>query len=324
MKQDSVPTAGPAQPPEARVGGGAGLGLALALVSAFSFGVSGPFAKALLDLGWTPSAAVLVRITGAALVLLLLVATTQRGYWRTIRADASPILLCGALAMAGVQVCYFSAVQHLPVSVALLLEYLAPTLVVLWVWLVRGRRPSAMTLVGGAVALVGLGFVVDVFSGADLRWAGLLWGLGSAVCQACYFLVADRADTKTNPVVFTAASTAVAAVVVALLGLVGVLRITFPTAPGPVSIGGVDAHWLVPALVLVLVSGVSAYLTGIMAIARLGATRASLVALSEVVFAALVAWLLLAESPTIWQVVGGALILVGIALSRSGDERRAG
>ncbi|WP_218017680.1 EamA family transporter [Nocardia arizonensis] len=291
------------------------LGLCLAVVSAFSFGVSGPFAKALLDLGWTPASAVLARLSGAAIVLFVIVAATERGAWRMIRGDLASIVLCGVLAIAGVQVCYFSAVQYMPVSVALLLEYLAPVLVVAWVWLVRRRPPSAKALVGGTIALVGLGLVVDVFSGAEPAWAGLLWGLGSAVCQACYFLVADRADNRSSPVVFAAASMVVGAATVGLLGTVGVLSLAFPIG-ATASIAGVGVHWLFPVLTLVLVSGVSAYLTGFMAISRLGATRGSLIALSEVVFAALAAWLLLFQAPTPWQIVGGVLILVGITLSR--------
>jgi drug/metabolite transporter (DMT)-like permease len=294
-------------------------GLGLALTSALSFGVSGPFASSLLDLGWTPSSAVLVRIGGTALVLWLVVAATQRDFWAALRAGASSVLLCGTFAIAGVQICYFSAVEHLPVSVALLLEYLAPTLVVAWAWLVRGHRPSAMTLVGGTAALVGMGFVVDIFSGAEFAWTGLLWGLGSAVCQACYFLVADRVDNQMNPTLFAASSTAVGTVVVGLLGLTGALSMSFPTGEGVAPIGGTEVHWLVPVLVLILVCGVSAYVTGIKAIPRLGAARSSLVALSEVLFAALAAWLLLSQVPTGWQIVGGVLILVGILVSRFGD-----
>ncbi|MFC3965632.1 EamA family transporter [Nocardia jiangsuensis] len=294
-------------------------GLALALLSAFSFGVSGPFAKALLDVGWTPAAAVLARLAGAAIVLFVIVALTETGFRQTIRADLASIVLCGVLAIAGVQVCYFSAVQHMPVSVALLLEYLAPVLVVLWVWLVRRRSPSRTAMIGGIIALIGLGLVVDVFSGAELAWAGLAWGLGSAVCQACYFLVADRAETRSSPIVFAASSMVVGAACVGLLGLTGAIAMTFSTRVSP-SIAGTEVHWLLPVLVLVLVSGVTAYSTGFLAISRLGATRSSLVALSEVVFAALAAWLLLSQTPTPWQVGGGLLILVGITLSRPGHR----
>jgi drug/metabolite transporter (DMT)-like permease len=79
----------------------------------------------------------------------------------------------------------------------------------------------------------------------------------------------------------------------------------------------VDVGWPVAAGLLVLVSTVLAYLTGVAAIARLGATRGALVGLLEVVTAALAAWLLLDQLPTALQLAGGVLILAGVALTHA-------
>ena len=43
------------------------LGLLLAVGSAFAFGSSGPFAKSLMEAGWSPTAAVTARLAGGAL-----------------------------------------------------------------------------------------------------------------------------------------------------------------------------------------------------------------------------------------------------------------
>ena len=48
--------------------------------------------------------------------------------------------------IAGAQLCYYNAVAHLSVGVALLLEYTAPILVVGWLWATTRRRPSTLTL----------------------------------------------------------------------------------------------------------------------------------------------------------------------------------
>ena len=63
----------------------------------------------------------------------------------------------GALAVAAAQLCYFQAIQHLEVGVALLLEYLGIVLVVLWVWVSSRRPPGRVTVVGIGLAAVGLG-----------------------------------------------------------------------------------------------------------------------------------------------------------------------
>src|SRR3546814_345013 len=110
-------------------------GLALGLGSAAAFATSGPFAKSLLDTGWSPGAAVTSRISLAAVVLAVPGALAMRGRWHLVRPKVGTIVLYGLLAIAGCQLFYFNAVQTLSVGVALLLEYLGLILVVLWLWL---------------------------------------------------------------------------------------------------------------------------------------------------------------------------------------------
>lgn len=296
---------------------GTAAGLALALVSAASFGLSGPFAKALIDAGWSANGAVLVRLAGAAVVLAVLLAVLRPGVVAAIRRDGPALLLYGLLATGGVQVAFFNSVRYLPVPIALLLEYTGPILVVVWVWLVRRRPPSGRTLAGGAVALVGLALVVQVWDAAAIVWVGLAWAMLAAVCQASYFLIADRADAGTPPLVLAGVGMAVGAVVVAVLGAVGVLPVVIDTAASPVLLGGVDVGWFATAAMLVLIATVLAYVTGVMAVGRIGATRGSLVALLEVVASAVASWLLLGQVPTPVQALGGVLILAGVALTQS-------
>ncbi|MDT7633308.1 MAG: hypothetical protein QOI50_5238, partial [Pseudonocardiales bacterium] len=97
-----------------------GAGLALAVVSAVTFGLSGPFAKALIDAGWSATGTVLVRLGGAAVVLAVILAATRPGVLVAIRRDGFGLLLYGVLAMAVVQIAFFNAVRYLAVPVALL------------------------------------------------------------------------------------------------------------------------------------------------------------------------------------------------------------
>lgn len=300
-------------------GRAASVGLAFAVVSALSFGLSGPFAKALIDAGWSSAGTALVRIGGSAVVVLLLLAVQRPGVAAAVRHDAPALLLYGLLAMAGVQVAFFNAVRYMPVSIALLLEYLGPVLVIAWVWVVRRQPPSRRTLLGAGIAILGLLLVVQIWSGTAIAPAGLAWGLAASVCQASYFLLADRAGAQTPPLVLAGVGMAVGTVVVAVLGAVGLLPIVL-TTPSEVVLAGTNLGWVVTAALLVLVSTVLAYLTGIFAIRRIGAARGSLVALLEVVVSALAGWLLLGEVPAVIQLAGGALILLGVALTRPRPE----
>jgi drug/metabolite transporter (DMT)-like permease len=78
----------------------------------------------------------------------------------------------------------------------------------------------------------------------------------------------------------------------------------------------------VPVAGLSLLAAVFAYVVGIMAARALGSKLASFVGLTEVLFAVLFAWLLLGQLPTVIQLIGGVLIVAGVALVRI-DEMRA-
>ena len=292
-------------------------GLIFALLSAATFGVSGPFAKSLIESGWSPGGAVFARVAGGALVMMVIAVATQWPRLRQVSTHTRTVLLYGVFAISGVQLCFFNAVQHLSVGVALLLEYLAPIIVIGWVWITKGARPSVQTLLGAAVALIGASVVIDVFGSAEISAVGVAWGLAAAACLAVYFVISERADGDLHPVVLAASGLTVSAVVIGALGLVGVLPLQFSASNAVVADHSVNV-WL-PVVVLVLVSTVIAYLTGIAAITLLGPTIGSLVALTEVLCAVVAAWILVGESVTALQAVGGAAIIAGLVLARLGQ-----
>ncbi|RAC07302.1 EamA family transporter, partial [Burkholderia multivorans] len=121
------------------------LGFVLTLASAFFFAVSGPIAKTMYAVGWTPGAVVLIRLVGAALLLLVPSLIALRGRWAEVRSSWRTVLIYGLVSMAGVQGFYFVAVEHLPVAVALLLEMTAPMLIVFWIWARTRPRPATVT-----------------------------------------------------------------------------------------------------------------------------------------------------------------------------------
>lgn len=297
-----------------------GAGLGLALLSALTFATSGTFARSLIGAGWSAEAAVVVRVGVAALVLAAPAAWSLRGKWPVLRRNLRTIGLFGLLAVAGAQACFFNAVRYLPIGVALLLEYLGIILVVGWMWLVHRQRPRRLTVAGSMAALAGLVLVLDLSGAGGLAPVGAAWGLGAGVGLAAYFVVSARSDQYLPPVVLATAGMGVGAVVLAALGLVGVLplRATF----GDVEFAGQVVSWLVPVAGLSLVAAVVAYVAGIGAARMLGARLSSFVGLTEVLFAVLIAWLVIGELPTSMQLAGGVLIIVGVALVRL-DEIRA-
>lgn len=299
-------------------------GLAFALVSSLSFGLSGAVARGLLDTGWSPGATTLIRVSVAALVVLPLGLVALRGRWELLRRNASLVLTYGVLAVAGAQFCYFSAVQHMQVAPALLIEYTAPAAVVVWLWLRHGQRPGPVTLAGAGLAVLGLVLVLDVVSGADLSVPGVLWALGAMVGATAYFLISADEDNGLPPLSLAAGGLVVGALALGLLGLVGLLPMEAGTADVSYdgAAGGTVAWW-VPVLVLGLVTAALAYTSGIAAGRRLGSRLASFVALTEVLAAVIAAWLLLGELPRGIQLVGGLVVLAGVVTVKLGEGRGA-
>ncbi|MEQ4497801.1 EamA family transporter [Nocardioides kribbensis] len=293
-------------------------GLVLAVVSATAFGASGALARGLLDTGWTPGSSVLVRVGLAALVVLPFGLASLRGRWSLLRRNAALVATYGVLAVAGAQFCYFSAVQHMQVGPALLIEYTAPAAVVVWLWLRHGQRPGPVTLVGAALAAAGLVLVLDLLSGADLSVAGVLWSLGAMVGAASYFVISADEGNGLPPLTLAAGGLVVGAAVLGLLGLVGVLPMAGSTRP--VTYGGTTVDWWLPLLLLGLVTAAVAYTTGIAAGRRLGSRLASFVALLEVLAGVGFAWLLLDELPRPVQLAGGLLILAGVVAVKLGER----
>jgi drug/metabolite transporter (DMT)-like permease len=297
----------------------AGAGLSLALLSALTFGTSGTFARSLLDAGWSPGAAVVARVGVAAALLGLPTALTLRGRWHLLRRNLRAIAGFGLLAVAGAQVAFFNAIRYLPVGVALLLEYLGIVLVVGWMWAVHGQRPRALTLGGAMAAVLGLVFVLDLTGGGRIDPVGVLWGLVAAIGLAAYFVLSARMDAALPSVAVASAGMSIGAVAMLGLGALGVLPLH--ASLGDVTLAGHRTSALVPVIGLSLVAAVVAYVSGIGAARILGARLSSFVGLTEVLFAVLVAWLVLGELPRAIQLLGGALIVAGVALVRLGEPR---
>lgn len=298
-------------------------GLLFALVSAVSFGLSGALAAPLMAAGWSPGAVVGIRI-GVGGVALIPFAVRDLGGWSgvrrlpgVLREHGRIIVLYGLLAITAAQFCYFSAIQTMDVGPALLIEYTAPVVVVCWMWIVHHQRPSRWAFAGIAIAAVGLILVLDLLGGASVSPVGALWAGGAMIGAAGYFLISANTDDSLPASVLATGGMIFAAVLLAFLGAVRLL---------PMTVGGSSARfadftapaWLV-LLMLALITAATAYLTGIAAARRLGARLASLCALIEVLAAVIWAAALLGQIPSIVQIVGGVLIVLGVVAAKLGE-----
>lgn len=292
-------------------------GIGFSLLAGATFGSSGAVARPLLTAGWTPGAVVLVRIGVAALLLLVPAVRSLRGRWQLLRGRLGLVAMFGVLAIASAQVCFYNAVQHVSVGVALLLEYSGVLLVVGWQWARTRIRPAALTITGAVVALAGLTLVLDVFGGLHLSLVGVLWGFGASIGLAVYYVIAARTEDGLPPLAVVTVGMVIGTAALGVAAVAGVLPLAIRFTD--VQLAGITMSWLLPALWLGVVAAAVAYVSGVEASRRLGSTMSSFFGLTEVLFAVLFAWLLLGEVPGAIQLGGGALVLTGVVLVRLGE-----
>jgi drug/metabolite transporter (DMT)-like permease len=340
-----APTGGPALGFRAVLSGRSSrsAGVAIGLVSAMCFGTSGTFGTALIGAGWSPAGAVLARVVVAALALTVPAVLALRGRWRALLRSAWQVTVYGLVGVAACQVCYFNAIARMPVGISIMLEYLGIVLIVLWLWVRHGQTPRPLTIGGGVAALGGLALMLNLSGSGGVSLIGVLFALAAAVSMAVYFfqsaatpgIGSDRsagsagsagsgrsagssasADEAADlpPVVLTWGGMIVGAAAIALVGAARVMPLRFSASD--VALFGGQTSWIVPVLGLGVVAAAVAYVTGIGAARRLGPKFGSFVAMAEIGFAVLFAWILLAQTPTALQFVGGGLILAGVIAVR--------
>lgn len=168
------------------------------------------------------------------------------------------------------------------------------------------RDWTGLALSAGGVGLVVLGSGMEVGFGATV--SGDLLILGAVLCWALYAVGSAPLVHELGPVPMTAWTTSLGSVPILLMGLPGLLHQRWESVT-PAAWGAV------------LYASLGAIVTGYLLWARgirvLGSTRVAQYSNFTPVFAFLAAWPLLGETPTLWQVAGGAAILSGMYLTRS-------
>ncbi|MBG0833437.1 EamA family transporter [Planomonospora sp. ID67723] len=290
-------------------------GLLVAFASSWCFAFSGPMAKYLAAAGLAPLESVWARMAGAGLLLVGILAVVRPRALRIPRSRLLFFLAYAVVAVAGVQALYFAAITRLPVGVTLLIEFTSPVLVVLWVRFVRRVRLPRAAFTGAVVAVVGLGIVVEVWSGLSLDPFGLLLAFGAAACCAGYFLLSDGFGDDVDPLGLIAwGLLGAAAVLVPISRPWDIPWTAFTLTATPE--GGYTLPVLGAALWMILIATVIAYILGVTAVRRLSAAVGSTVASLEVIAGAVVAWVLLGEALGVFQIIGGLIVLTGAYLAQ--------
>lgn len=282
--------------------------MAALIGGALAMGLSPVFVR-LADVG--PFASAFWRVALALPVLYAWMRLDERGATARPAASFTRATLLAGLVFTGDLFFWHLAIVNTTVANATFFATTAPLWVVLVTWLVFRRRVAGGVVAGLALCLLGGAALVWHSLGfAPERLRGDAFGLATAVFFGFYFLAVERARRDAGAARVTFESSVVTSALLFIVALVMEGRIL------PHSLQGVVA-----LLVIAWVSHAGGQGLLAVALGRLPATFSSLVIFLEAIAAAVFAWLVLGEALSTAQMLGGALILVGIWLARPGEPK---
>jgi drug/metabolite transporter (DMT)-like permease len=297
------------------------LGYALTLAAAAFFAVNGTVSTLVLEAGIAgmgPTRLTALRCTGAALVLVLVLAVISPGRLRITWREVPFLAVFGVVGVALTQFLYYVAIGRMPVGIALVFEMTAPVFIALYVWLVRHEKVRSRLWAALLLSLSGLVLVAEVWQGGgSLDAVGVVAALLAALCLASYYLLGERGSVTRDPVTLTCWSFVAAAVFWSVVAPWWEFDAGLLAKGVPISVGSVELPLGVLVGWIVVLGAIVPFWLSIAALSHLAPTTAGLVATVEPVFASIVAWLWLEQVLSGWQVAGGLVVLTGIVLAQT-------
>jgi drug/metabolite transporter (DMT)-like permease len=293
----------------------ASAGVAAVLAAATLFAINGTVSKMVLEAGMSSLRLVEIRCTMAAAVFFLIAVARSPASLRIAPRELGFIVVYGITGIAMVQWLYLVAIARMPVSLALLIEFTAPLLIALWVRFARRGEVRARVWVALVLSFGGLAVVGQVWQGLTLDAIGMLAAGAAAVSLAAYYLLGEHGVGRRDPFSLSAWGFAAAGAFWSLL----LPWWSFPVEllDDPVPIVGTTAPVWVLVIWVVLLGTVAPFGLSLFGISRIGPTRTGLIGTAEPVLAALVAWLVIDELLTGWQLIGACIVLAGIVLAET-------
>ena len=278
-------------------------GVLLVAISAAGFASIGLFARVAAASGASLLTVLALRFVLAG-ILLALVLRHRRLAWPRGR-DLAGLVLLGALGYTAQSFCFFSALNHLTVGLAVLLLYLHPALVLLAGAALGRQRLTPRKAALAAASFAGILLTVR----GDLAGTpvGLAFGIGAALIYTNYILVGEHLTPRTGVIPAATVIVLSAAVMFCLGTLVEGVR--WPgTTGGLLAVAGIAV--LGTALATV---------TFFAGVQRIGAGDAATLSTLEPVVALVLAFVFLGEQLGAVQLAGALLVISSAALlGRSG------
>lgn len=222
--------------------------------------------------------------------------------------SALPVIVLFGVSVVLVNWSYYEAIDRLDIGVALSLQYTAPVLILVGTALIARRSPGNVAWIAGGVTLLGAFLVSGAYLGlGTLDGLGLAAAIVAMLTFAAYLLTAESAGQRgAHPATVLLIGFVVATVVW------GVVQPWWNWPWASLADPQISLRVLGVGIIGTLVP----FMLAVAAVKIISAPLAGIAATFEPVFAAALAWLLLGQSLSVPQLIGGGCVVAGVVMAQ--------
>lgn len=289
-------------------------GVAAVLTAGTGYAFMSILVKRAFELGLGPIQVIALQSWIASILLLIYAVVFNREIFKVQLGTLGLLVIQGVVGALGTSLLYAFSLMFLPVSVAILLLYLYPAIVVAAGVLIWHKKVGRQEWVALLLTLGGTTLASGIFSGVgSVAVIGIVLGLAAAMAYAIFNIVGEIVLARVSPLVamcFTQWFCAIALLVI--------LKGDITSIPWQNS-----ETWEI-GLLLATVASILPFYMILVGIDRLGADQVAILSTFELPMTFILAAIFLVEFPTGDQWIGGGLVLSGILLlnwRRNGEQR---
>ena len=256
-----------------------------------------------------------------ASVTLLVILRWQEGQIRLPRPETWRLLVLGGLGFGLYQILWTVGLLTIPAGDSALLIAATPVFTAVIAVLIGTDTLPPRKAIGVGLSFVGVVLVIASGVGIELSGSpiGFALTLGAALCWATYTAVGARMLRRHSPLVLTTWASIGGTAVLAPIGMAQLL------VPGAVDVEA--AGGVLPIALAVAYSGILAAAVANIVVFNgvrlLGPTRITTIQALVPAMAVVLAYVFLGEPIRLGQVIGGTIIVGGVALTRMASRRPA-
>jgi drug/metabolite transporter (DMT)-like permease len=259
-----------------------------------------------------------VRSVSAVVILGTYVLFTRPEIIKVKKSEIPRLALYGVVGFAFVNFGYLYGIQRgVPLGLVLIIEFTAPIWIALWIKIVRRGFVANEMWLAVALSFTGLILVAKVWEGFTFDLLGLIAASLCAFCLAAYFLMSEKIGKSREPIATMIFGMGFAS----LFWLVVLPPWSFPfeVFSMQMDLGGIAQGTALPGWLLIgaaaIFGTVVPYMLVLSGMKMLTASTSSVIGMLEPVIAGAFAWIWFGQSWDFIQLIGAAIVLIGIYLA---------